>query len=110
MSLGYIYNRNHGKMLPNYHCLCMSLKGYNSNHGNICLISMFLCDSRGVCTQAPCYCIVMEYCPYGQLYEVLRDGRELPPYLLLDWGKQIASGMNYLNAHKIIHRDLKSPK
>jgi serine/threonine protein kinase len=52
----------------------------------------------------------MEYCPYGQLYEVLRDGKEIPPALVLDWSKQIASGMNYLHSHKIIHRDLKSPK
>lgn len=65
---------------------------------------------RGVCTQAPCYCIVMEYCPYGQLYDVLRDGKQLPPSLLCDWAKQMTNGMMYLHAHKIIHRDLKSPK
>lgn len=47
---------------------------------------------------------------YGQLYEVLRSGRELPPVLLFDWAKQIASAMNYLHSQKIMHRDLKSPK
>ncbi|CAH1790141.1 unnamed protein product [Owenia fusiformis] len=72
------------------------------NHPNII-------NFKGVCTQAPCYCIVMEYCPYGQLYEVLRDGKEIPPALLLDWAKQIVSGMSYLHTHKMVHRDLKSP-
>lgn len=72
------------------------------NHPNI--ISF-----KGVCTQAPCFCIVMEYCPYGQLYDVLRDGKQLPASLLCDWAKQIAAGMLYLHGHKIIHRDLKSP-
>ena len=52
----------------------------------------------------------MEYCPYGQLYEMLRRDVKLPVCLLLDWAKQIADGMSYLHAHKIIHRDLKSPK
>ncbi|XP_001944586.2 mitogen-activated protein kinase kinase kinase 13 isoform X5 [Acyrthosiphon pisum] len=72
------------------------------NHPNIV-------QFKGVCTQAPCYCIVMEYCPYGPLYNLLRDGEEIPPMRLVSWAKQIASGMYYLHVNKIIHRDLKSP-
>ncbi|XP_078621077.1 mitogen-activated protein kinase kinase kinase 13-like isoform X2 [Branchiostoma floridae x Branchiostoma japonicum] len=64
---------------------------------------------KGVCTQAPCYCIIMEYCPQGQLYENIRRGLEIPPMRMVEWAKQIASGMYYLHQHKIIHRDLKSP-
>ncbi|XP_071442787.1 mitogen-activated protein kinase kinase kinase 13 isoform X2 [Hetaerina americana] len=72
------------------------------NHPNIV-------QFKGVCTQAPCYCIIMEYCPYGPLYNLLKDGQAIPPHRMVNWSKQIASGMNYLHSHKIIHRDLKSP-
>ncbi|EDO37575.1 predicted protein, partial [Nematostella vectensis] len=74
----------------------------NLNHPNIIRF-------KGVCNQAPVYCVVMEYCPYGQLFEVLRDGREITPELLVGWTTQIADGMHYLHGNKIIHRDLKSP-
>ena len=51
----------------------------------------------------------MEFCPYGQLYELLKSSRQIPPIMIVEWAGQIASGMNYLHLHKIIHRDLKSP-
>ncbi|KAF4524846.1 hypothetical protein B566_EDAN014697 [Ephemera danica] len=63
----------------------------------------------GVCTAAPCYCIVMEYCPYGPLFNLLKEGEEIPPNRLINWAEQIADGMHYLHNNKIIHRDLKSP-
>ncbi|XP_065654999.1 mitogen-activated protein kinase kinase kinase 12 isoform X2 [Hydra vulgaris] len=64
---------------------------------------------RGVCSQGPGYSLVMEYCPFGQLYEALRRDKEVTPTLLVNWSRQIADGMAYLHSHKIIHRDLKSP-
>uniref|UniRef100_A0A2M4A599 Mitogen-activated protein kinase kinase kinase dlk-1 n=1 Tax=Anopheles triannulatus TaxID=58253 RepID=A0A2M4A599_9DIPT len=65
---------------------------------------------KGVCTQAPAFCIIMEYCPYGPLHKLLQDnGGIITPQQLVSWSHQIALGMQYLHSHKIIHRDLKSP-
>ncbi|XP_050073566.1 mitogen-activated protein kinase kinase kinase 12 isoform X1 [Anopheles maculipalpis] len=65
---------------------------------------------KGVCTQAPAFCIIMEYCPHGSLHKKLKDsGGIISPQQLVSWSQQIALGMQYLHTHKIIHRDLKSP-
>ncbi|XP_077300030.1 mitogen-activated protein kinase kinase kinase 13-like [Arctopsyche grandis] len=64
---------------------------------------------KGVCTQSPHYCVIMEYCPYGSLYNLLHEDRPITQYQLIAWAKDIAKGMGYLHSHKIIHRDLKSP-
>ncbi|XP_068618617.1 mitogen-activated protein kinase kinase kinase 12 [Battus philenor] len=64
---------------------------------------------RGVCSQPPYFCIVMEYCQYGPLFEFLHSGVCFNPKQILKWAKEIAQGMSYLHSHRIIHRDLKSP-
>ncbi|XP_061388305.1 mitogen-activated protein kinase kinase kinase 13 [Musca vetustissima] len=64
---------------------------------------------KGVCTQSPVYCIIMEFCPYGPLQNILKEADCMKPSRLVSWSKQIALGMQYLHSHKIIHRDLKSP-
>lgn len=66
--------------------------------------------NRGVCTLSPVFCIIMEFCPYGPLQNILKDEKVVQPIRIVSWAKQIALGMQYLHSHKIIHRDLKSPK
>lgn len=63
---------------------------------------------KGVCVHPPCYCIIMEFCPSGTLHSLLHQGTQVPPRMVTEWSKQVASGMHYLHSHKIIHRDLKS--
>jgi mitogen-activated protein kinase kinase kinase 13 len=68
---------------------------------------------RGVSISSPLFYIVMEYCAYGSLYDVLKQRRErsscTKPTEVLDWSQQISNGVNYLHLNKIVHRDLKSP-
>ncbi|XP_055307575.1 mitogen-activated protein kinase kinase kinase 13-A-like isoform X2 [Sitodiplosis mosellana] len=64
---------------------------------------------KGVCTKSPVFCIIMEFCPYGPLQNILKDEKVVQPVRIVSWAKQIAHGMQYLHSHKIIHRDLKSP-
>lgn len=70
---------------------------------------MFFFD-RGVCTKPPCFCVVMEYCHQGNLYDYIRSANEILPPQVVYWARQIADGMLYLHSKKIIHRDLKSLK
>lgn len=63
----------------------------------------------GVCTQAPRFCIIMEYCPQGSLFDVIHTKeRKLCPKMFILWLKQIAIGMKYLHKNYILHCDLKS--
>ncbi|KAH7718512.1 mitogen-activated protein kinase kinase kinase 12 [Aphelenchoides avenae] len=62
----------------------------------------------GICTKDIYPCIVMEYCEQGGLFDVLRQVK-VSKYLFTKFTKEIAEGMHYLHAQKIVHRDLKSP-
>jgi serine/threonine protein kinase len=68
---------------------------------------------RGVSISSPLFYIVMEFCAYGSVFDVLRRRREknscTKPTQVLDWAKQISNGLNYLHSNKIVHRDVKSP-
>lgn len=91
-------------------CLCLALIGQLEGIYIYILIPFSRAINRGVCTQSPVFCIIMEFCPYGPLQNILKDEKVVQPVRIVSWAKQIAMGMQYLHSHKIIHRDLKSPK
>ncbi|CAJ0569106.1 unnamed protein product, partial [Mesorhabditis spiculigera] len=45
----------------------------------------------GVCTQAPCFCLVMEFCSNGQLNELLSGGQPIPHQRWVDMARQVAA-------------------
>ena len=71
-----------------------------------------LCALVGVCLLRTDVCLVTEYAKGGPLSKVLHERNlSLPVDIILNWSKQIASGMEYLH-HEIkpslVHIDLKS--
>lgn len=48
---------------------------------------------RGVCLPPDPFCIVLEYCPGGSLYDYLKSHREINISLKLKWAKETARGM-----------------
>lgn len=56
--------------------------------------------------------IVMEYCPGGDLSQVVKSHREkgllLDESQVLKWLGEVANALSYLHSNKVLHRDIKS--
>ena len=63
---------------------------------------------RGVCLQAPNFCMVMELMPKGSLYGLLQNSPELSLLVLYRIALDIGYGLYRLHEAGILHRDLKS--
>ena len=57
--------------------------------------------------------MVLEYVSNGNLRDLLRDHRPesgvpspLSPYNLINFGHQVAAGMQFLALNRVVHRDL----
>ncbi|KAK8230822.1 kinase-like domain-containing protein [Phyllosticta capitalensis] len=72
-------------------------------------------ESIRLCTHNGRWSHIMEFCPHGELYALVKKGLFLPPqfgghYRAADrlcFFKQICRGVGYLHDHGIAHRDLK---
>ncbi len=55
-------------------------------------------------------CLVMEYCPGGDVAAVIRHRRGVPfpEQQIVLWFQQLASALDYLHQRKILHRDIKT--
>ena len=72
------------------------------------------CNSRNIVRyyedffENNCIEIIMEYCPNGDLYNVIRNQKTsrqfFPTAEVYDWCKQLAQGLQYMKSVKIFHR------
>lgn len=55
-------------------------------------------------------CIVTEYCDGGDLSELIeeRKGRSFNEDQIVNWFRQICSGLQYLHGRRVLHRDIKT--
>ena len=70
--------------------------------------SDYIVQLRGICLEAPYYCLVMELMPKGSLYSVLKGNPVLPLAVKYRIALDVICGLAQLHEAKIIHRDLKS--
>jgi serine/threonine protein kinase len=62
----------------------------------------------GVCLERPELCIVTEYMPRGNLYDVLHDNTiKLPFSMIRSMALHIVKGLQFIHSAGMIHRDLK---
>ncbi|CAN7140259.1 serine/threonine/tyrosine-protein kinase HT1 [Brassica rapa] len=63
----------------------------------------------GAYKDAPVYCVLTEYLPEGSLRSYLHkpENRSLPLKKLIEFGLDIARGMEYIHSRHVVHRDLK---
>ena len=70
--------------------------------------SDYIVQLRGICLEAPHYCLVMELMPKGSLYGLLQNSSELPLSVRYRIGLDVCYGLYQLHELNILHRDLKS--
>ncbi len=70
--------------------------------------SDYLVQLRGICMEAPHFCLVMELMPKGSLYDVLRTNPDWSLSVKYRIALDVVSGLAQLHDRNIIHRDLKS--
>jgi serine/threonine protein kinase len=65
----------------------------------------------GVCLERPELCIVTEYMPRGNLYDVLHDSSiKLPFGVIRNMALHVVKGLQFIHSAGMIHRDLKYVK
>ena len=68
-----------------------------------------ICTLLGTCVQHGLPALVLEFMSGGSLFDLLHNSQAtLTPPLLSRLALEVASGVNYLHEHSVIHRDIKS--